>query len=149
MYCTNTHTHRHTLSVLLPDQHHFLSIQQTSRRERRQIQTDRERRKWQKGLWTERGLDTTIFCPTGVDTHGRPNRLRKARRGGGTLHTSGVRERGFVYLCVPTCRLVWDVFGREAIPGLQHLQSPSIQRQALCVSLKPLKMPPRRMGNGW
>lgn len=105
--CTaQTHTHRHTLSVLLPDQHHFLSIQQTSRRERRQIQTDRERRKWQKGLWTERGLDTTIFCPTGVDTHGRPNQLRKARRGGGTLHTSGVRERGFVYLCVPTCRLV-------------------------------------------
>lgn len=99
--CTaQTHTHRHTLSVLLPDQHHFLSIQQTSRRERQQIQTDRERRKWQKGLWTERGLDTTIFCPTGVDTHGRPNRLRKARRGGGhSSHLRGQRAR----LCVSVC----------------------------------------------
>lgn len=145
MYCTNTHTQTHTICVAPWSAPFPLNPADFPAR----AATDTERRKWQKGLWTERGLDTTIFCPTGVDTHGRPNRLRKARRGGGTLHTSGVRERGFVYLCVPTCRLVWDVFGREAIPGLQHLQSPSIQRQALCVSLKPLKMPPRRMGNGW
>ncbi len=142
---THTHTQPHTLSVSLPDQHHFLSIQQTPWGGRRQIQTDRERRKWKKGFWMERGLDTTIFCPAGVDMHGQSNRLRRARQGG-TLHTSGVRERRSVCVCVfsHVCAGLRCVRqGGQA--GLQHVQSPSIQHRALCVTLKPLKMPPGRI----
>lgn len=54
----------------------------------------------EKQFSMERGLDTTIFCPTEVDMHGQPNRMRRAQQES-TLHTSGVRECHSV--CVGVC----------------------------------------------
>lgn len=85
----NTLTHEHTL-CLAPWSAPF-PLNPAGSPGRPATDTDRGGKGRKRGFgW--RGLDTTIFCPAGVDMHGRPNRLRRARQGG-TLHTSGVTGR--------------------------------------------------------